>query len=65
LPLYTFFLHDGPDTTPRFELEFLDGREEAESHASRLLEQRPHYSAVTIADGETEIGRLVRETSPS
>jgi len=60
MPLYTFFLHDGPESMPRFELELLDSPEAAVAHGQALLAKRPHYSAVTIAEGEVEIGRVDR-----
>lgn len=61
MPLYTFFLQDGPDTVPRFELEWLERREDAEAHGRRLLRERVHYCAVTVAEGDLEIARVVRQ----
>ncbi len=60
MPLYTFFLHDGPDTIPRFELELFHSFEAAVAHAEALLAERPHYSAVTVAEGEVELARVNR-----
>lgn len=61
MPLYTFFLQDGPHTVPRFEIDWLDFPEDAEAHGRRLLRERPRCSAVTVAEGELEIARIVRQ----
>lgn len=65
MPLYTFFLHDGPDTITRFELELFDSLEAAVDHGETLLAQRPHYTDVTIADGDVEIARVRRREDQS
>ena len=63
MPLYTFFLHEGPDSTPRFELELLETPDAAVAHGRSLLAKRPHYLAVTIAEADTEIARVERQVA--
>lgn len=66
MSLYTFFLHDGPNTIPRFELELFDSIEAAVAHGEALLAERPYYTAVTVAEGDVEIARVKRpEAQPS
>ncbi len=63
MALYTFFLHDGPETMPRFEIEWMEDAEAAKAHARRLLQSRPHYTAVAIAEDGVEIDRVSRQNA--
>jgi len=60
MAVFTFYLHDPAHEVPRFEIELLEGREEAIAHGQRLLATRPHYTAVTITEDDAEIARLLR-----
>ncbi len=58
---FTFYLHDGPEAIPAFEIELLDRDEDALAYGRRLLRERPRYSTVVITEGDREVAQLVRE----
>ena len=61
MAVYTFYLHrDEEDDVPGFELELFERAEDALAHGRGLLAARPHYSAVTVAEGEAVLARLGR-----
>lgn len=62
---FTFYLHDGPDTIPAFEIELLDHDDDAVAHGRKLLRERSRYSALVITEGEREVARLDREARPA
>lgn len=37
MPLYTFYLHQGPDTAPSLVFSVLESKDQARAQASRLL----------------------------
>jgi hypothetical protein len=63
MAIFTFYLHDPAHDVPRFEIELLDGPEDAIAHGQRLLAARPHYTAVTITEGDAEVARLLRSAA--
>jgi hypothetical protein len=50
MAIFTFYLHDPAHDVPRFEIELLDGPEDA-------------YTAVTITEGDAEVARLLRSAA--
>jgi hypothetical protein len=61
MPKYTFYLEDGPATTPELVVEELADRDAALAYARRLLSERPRYHWIEIAEeGETGLGRVGR-----
>ena len=63
MAVFTFYLHDATHEIPRFEIELLDGREEAIAHGRQLLATRPYYMAVTITEDDAEVARLLRSAA--
>jgi hypothetical protein len=57
---YTFYLHDGPDEIPAFEIELFEERALALNFARRLLADRPRYDLVVVVEEETEVARFDR-----
>ena len=57
---YTFYLHEGPDAIPAFEIEMFETRDEALAHAHALLTERPRYDRVVVTEEIVEIARLDR-----
>jgi hypothetical protein len=57
---YTFYLHDGPDAVPVFELEMFNSQAEALAHAHTLLADRPRYDRVIVTEEVVEIARFDR-----
>ena len=60
---YTFYLHDGPEAMPSFEIELLDSRDQAIAHARGLLKRSSRYTEVLITEGDDEGARLTRESA--
>ena len=57
---YTFYLHDGPDQIPAFEIEMFEDREQALAHAHKLLAERPRYDRVVVTEEVVEVARFDR-----
>jgi len=57
---YTFYLHDGPDSIPAFEIEMFDSRAAALDFARELLADRRRYDRVVVTEELAEIARLDR-----
>lgn len=57
---YTFYLHDGPDSIPAFEIEMFDHPDNALAYARKLLADRPRYERVVVAEEVVEIARFDR-----
>ncbi len=57
---YTFYLHEGAETIPAFEIEQFVTRNEALAHAHRLLTLRQRYDRVVVTEEVIEIARLDR-----
>jgi hypothetical protein len=64
MPTFTFYLHDGPETVPAFEIELLDGDDEALVYGRKLLRERPRYSTVEITHGDRVVAVLDRSAAP-
>jgi hypothetical protein len=62
LPTFTFYLHDGAETIPAFEIEPLDRDEDAVAFARRLLAKRPRYSHVEITEGDRAVASIARDS---
>ncbi len=62
---YTFYLHDGPDEIPAFEIELFEERALALNFARRLLADRPRYDLVVVMEEETEVARFDRPSPPA
>ena len=63
MAVFTFYLQDGPDTVPQFEIQLFDRAEEAVAYGEQLLAQRPRYTTVVVTEGETEIARILRRAA--
>ena len=59
---FTFYLHDGAETVPAFEIELLDRDEDAVAFGRRLLAQRPRYTHVEITEGERSVASVARDS---
>jgi len=59
---YTFYLHDGPDAIPAFEIEMFDSRVDALAFARELLADRRRYDRVVVTEDVVEIARFDRPT---
>jgi len=57
---YTFFLHQGSDATPAFEIEMFADRASALGFAEDLLAERRRYDRVVVTEDEAEIARVER-----
>ncbi len=57
---YTFYLHDGPDAIPAFEIEMFDDRASALDFARDLLADRRRYDRVVVTEETLEIARFDR-----
>jgi len=62
---YTFYLHDGPDAIPAFEIELFASREAALVHGQTLLTERRRYDRVVVTEEVEEIARLDRTEKPT
>ena len=60
LKTYTFYLHDGPDHVPAFEIEMFDDQDLALAHARKLLAERPRYDRVVVNEEVVEVARFDR-----
>ncbi len=60
---YTFYLHDGPDAIPAFEIEMFDSRAAALDFARELLADRRRYDRVVVTEEAVEIARFDRPAS--
>lgn len=57
---YTFYLHDGPQSIPAFEIEMFDSQDLALAHGRRLLDERTRYDRVVVTEEVAEIARFDR-----
>jgi hypothetical protein len=57
---YTFYLHDGPDAIPAFEIEMFDSRDAALAFGRELLADRRRYDRVVVTEEVVEIARFDR-----
>jgi len=57
---YTFYLHDGPDAIPAFEIEMFDSRATALEFARELLADRRRYDRIVVTEEVVEIARFDR-----
>ncbi len=57
---YTFYLHQGPDSVPAFEIEMFADRNAALGFARKLLAERGRYDQVVVTEDDDEIARLDR-----
>jgi hypothetical protein len=59
---YTFYLHDGPDAIPAFEIEMFESRAAALVFARELLADRRRYDRVVVTEEAIEIARFDRSS---
>jgi hypothetical protein len=57
---YTFYLHDGPESIPAFEIEMFATQPLALAYGRRLLDERPRYNRVIVTEEVAEIARFDR-----
>ena len=57
---YTFYLHDGQDAVPAFEIEMFDNRDAAFEFARGLLAKRRRYDRVVVTEDVIEIAHFDR-----
>jgi hypothetical protein len=57
---YTFYLHDGPNAIPTFEIEMFDSRAAALTFARELLADRRRYDRVVVTEEAIEIAHFDR-----
>lgn len=63
MAVFTFYLQDGADSIPQFEIEMFDHAADAIAHGERLLAERPRYKTVVVTEGETEVARIPRRAA--
>jgi hypothetical protein len=56
---YTFYLHDGPDSIPAFEIDLFESRLAALAFARDLLGDRRRYDRVVVTESRGESGEAV------
>lgn len=57
---YTFYLHQGVDEIPAFEIEMFAHSDEALSHARALLAERLRYDRVVVTEETDELAHIHR-----
>ncbi len=62
---YTFYLHDGPDAIPAFEIEMFDSRDAALAFGRELLADRRRYDRIVVTEEVVEIARFDRPSPRS
>jgi hypothetical protein len=60
LPTFTFYLHEGCDSVPNFEIGIFDDVDPALEHGAQLLKDRPRYRYVEITRDDESVGRITR-----
>jgi hypothetical protein len=63
MAVYTYYLHEGRDKIPAFEIAMFEDEAPALDHGRRLLVDRPRYDFVEVALGDASIARLTRDAS--